>query len=130
VFGANCALTNAPSACLGAPDYESGGQEFESLRARQYLVTTYRAKNISLLRVLQGSERAGHPRQSDTLVPFQILHCEGASLDASATCQSRGPGFEPFRPLQFFKPLACYRTIRKTVVVARWSLARRAMRRP
>src|SRR3954464_13747035 len=40
---------------LGLPDYESGGQEFESLRARQHLATTHRAKIIGLLRILQGS---------------------------------------------------------------------------
>ena len=53
----------------GAPDYESGGQEFESLRARQHLATTYRAKIIGLLRYLQGSP---HPRQtpSDTVKFF------------------------------------------------------------
>jgi hypothetical protein len=38
------------------PDYESGGQEFESLRARQHLATTYRAKIMALLRDLQGSQ--------------------------------------------------------------------------
>ena len=43
----------------GAPDYESGGQEFESLRARQHLATAYRAKIIGLLRDLQGSRIAG-----------------------------------------------------------------------
>jgi len=37
-------------------DYESGGQEFESLRARQHLATAYRAKIIGLLRDLQGSQ--------------------------------------------------------------------------
>ena len=40
----------------GASDYESGGQEFESLRARHYLATTYRAKITGLLRHLQGSQ--------------------------------------------------------------------------
>jgi len=38
-----------------ASDYESGGRKFESLRARQYLATTYRAKFIGFLRDLQGS---------------------------------------------------------------------------
>jgi hypothetical protein len=40
---------------LGPANYESGGQEFESLRVRHYLATTYRAKIIALLRDLQGS---------------------------------------------------------------------------
>ena len=53
---ARCPAKNAPVAQLDrAPDYESGGQEFESLRARQHLATTYRAKIIGLLRDLQGS---------------------------------------------------------------------------
>jgi hypothetical protein len=38
------------------PDYESGGQEFESLRARQHLAPTFRAKNTAILRNLQGTE--------------------------------------------------------------------------
>src|SRR5450759_4956313 len=42
----------------GAADYESGGQEFESLRARQHLAPTYRAKNTAILRNLQGAELA------------------------------------------------------------------------
>src|SRR5437879_11758900 len=51
-----CTSENAPVAQLDrAPDYESGGQEFESLRARHYLATTYRAKIIGLLRDLQGN---------------------------------------------------------------------------
>ena len=37
-----------------------GVRSSKSLRARQHLATTYRAKNIGLLRVLQGSQRAGH----------------------------------------------------------------------
>jgi hypothetical protein len=44
-----------PTATVGPADYESGGQEFESLRARQHLATTYRARTIGLLRGLQGS---------------------------------------------------------------------------
>jgi hypothetical protein len=39
-----------------APDYESGGREFESLRARQHLAPTYRTKNTAVLRNLQGTE--------------------------------------------------------------------------
>ena len=36
----------APVAQLDrAPDYESGGQEFESLRARHHLAPGFRAKN-------------------------------------------------------------------------------------
>ena len=36
----------APVAQLDrAPDYESGGQEFESLRARHYLASRFRAEN-------------------------------------------------------------------------------------
>ena len=46
-----------PSFQRSGLDYESGGQEFESLRARQHLATTYRAKITSLLRDLQGSQR-------------------------------------------------------------------------
>jgi hypothetical protein len=40
---------------LGAPDYESGGREFESLRARQHLTPIFRAKNTAVLRNLQGA---------------------------------------------------------------------------
>src|ERR1035437_7457476 len=43
-----------------APDYESGGQEFESLRARQHLAPSFRAKNYRFLRFLQG-RRPGSP---------------------------------------------------------------------
>ena len=42
----------------GSPDYESGGQEFESLRARQHLAPIFRAKNTAILRDLQGAELA------------------------------------------------------------------------
>jgi hypothetical protein len=38
-----------------APDYESGGQEFESLGARQHLAPIFRAKNTAVLRNLQGA---------------------------------------------------------------------------
>jgi hypothetical protein len=38
-----------------ASDYESGGREFESLRARQHLAPTFRAKNTANLRNLQGT---------------------------------------------------------------------------
>jgi len=31
-------------------NYESGGQRFESVRARQYLATTFRSKNTAILR--------------------------------------------------------------------------------
>src|ERR1019366_6226290 len=46
------------SLCGASPDYESGGQEFESLRARQHLAPTFRAKNTAILRNLQGTELA------------------------------------------------------------------------
>ena len=55
------------------PDYESGGQELESLRARQHLATTYRAKIIGLLRYLQGSLQ---PRQT---LPSKIRHHQTGS---------------------------------------------------
>ena len=42
----------------GAPDYEFGGQEFESLRARQHLAPIFRAKNTAILRNLQGTNLA------------------------------------------------------------------------
>ena len=45
-----------------APNYESGGQEFESLRARQHLAPTFRAKNTAILRNLQGTELAPNLR--------------------------------------------------------------------
>jgi hypothetical protein len=50
-------VTNAIANLLAA-DYESGGQEFESLRARQHLAPTFRAKNTAILRNLQGTELA------------------------------------------------------------------------
>src|SRR5450759_631792 len=46
-----------------APNYESGGQEFESLRARQHLAPSFRAKNYRFLRFLQGTEHARILRQ-------------------------------------------------------------------
>src|ERR1700688_4138477 len=53
------AAASAPVAQLDrAPDYESGGREFESLRARQHLAPSYRAKNTAILRNLQGAELA------------------------------------------------------------------------
>jgi hypothetical protein len=39
-----------------APNYESGGREFESLRARQHLAPIFRAKNIRFSRFLQGTK--------------------------------------------------------------------------
>src|SRR5450759_3504685 len=48
--------TQADGSVSGAADYESGGQEFESLRARQHLAPTFRAKNTAILRNLQGTD--------------------------------------------------------------------------
>jgi hypothetical protein len=50
--------TQAHGSVSGAADYESGGREFESLRARQHLEPAYRAKNTAILRNLQGTELA------------------------------------------------------------------------
>jgi hypothetical protein len=50
--------TQADGSVSGEADYESGVQEFESLRARQHLAPTYRAKNTAILRDLQGTEIA------------------------------------------------------------------------
>src|SRR5262245_1787531 len=55
VPGTSLAERQAPVAQLDrAPDYESGGQEFESLRARQHLAAVFRKKFSRFLRILQG----------------------------------------------------------------------------
>ena len=41
---------------MRAPDYEPGGREFESLRARQHFAPSFRAKNYRFLRFLQGAD--------------------------------------------------------------------------
>jgi hypothetical protein len=51
-------------------DYESGGQGFESLRARHYLAAAYRAKIIGYLRVLQGRPR---PRPMLPSLPESLI---------------------------------------------------------
>jgi hypothetical protein len=50
--------TQADGSVSGAATYKSGGQEFESLRARQHLAPTFRAKNTVILRNLQGTKLA------------------------------------------------------------------------
>src|ERR1700753_3395543 len=52
-----CALRYAPVAQLDrAPDYESGGQEFESLRARQFLLVS--EANLQNLSATEGGKAA------------------------------------------------------------------------
>ena len=57
------------------PNYESGGQEFESLRARQHLAPTFRAKNTAILRNLQGTELAPILRLMHSCIDWSVGVC-------------------------------------------------------
>ena len=66
------------SCCAGyavsPANYEFGGQEFESLRARQHLVTTYRAKLLAFYGICKEARIRGqclHPHSMKTLVLFK-----------------------------------------------------------
>ena len=84
--GRFCMRRQAPVAQLDrAPDYESGGQEFESLRARQDLTPASRARIICLLRFLQGSSSAG-PHTLGVQTPNRFSGClrSGPSVSRQA----------------------------------------------
>src|SRR5579871_3050030 len=104
-------VRHAPVAQLDrAPDYESGGQEFESLRARhrQMLdpskafseaLDLHRKGNLAAAEALYGRIIKLQPDHFDTLHLFGMLRCqqgrfaEGLSLIGSAL--QRNPDFPP-----------------------------------
>ena len=67
----------APVAQLDrAPDYESGGQEFESLRARHHLAPGFRAKNFYGFCKEPSAALFELMRQDAATLPLLSLGCE------------------------------------------------------